>query len=118
MTSILKEIINEAKILTISKKRYFSDERMELIILASELMQWDEVFTKILGPASKPAGVGPTEEDMKITSMYGGVATLQTLYRKDFEDYIVFAMLWPWSDHQNMTLHMCCVQKAEEQSDK
>ena len=107
----LEEIMGKCGILDIDEKRCISDDYNEIVFYSKEMDDWNRIFVDILGPAIKPAGVKPTEEDLSLTQNYGGIYKNQTLFKKDFEKATVIAMFWPWQDKVHTTLKMVLVQR-------
>lgn len=102
----LKEIIERCSGLNIEDKRKLTDEYGEFVFSSKDIEQWSEILTDILGPAVKPEGGKPAKEDKKITDDYGGVRRDQTLFRKEFDGFVIIAMFWPWSDEESITLKL------------
>lgn len=88
-----------------------TDEYVELVFYNKKLREWDKIFSNILGPAKKPAGVKPSQDDLHLTKDYGGIWVNQTLFTKEFDDFTVIAMYWPWQDHVYTTLKMAHLRK-------
>ena len=107
----LKKIIEKCSILSVHDKRIISDEYNELVFYNKEIDKWNKIFADVLGPAIKPAGVEPTEDDLQLTKDYGGIYNNQTLFRKEFDDVTVIVMLWPWEDDIHTTLKMVLFKK-------
>ncbi|MFH1622465.1 MAG: hypothetical protein ABIA97_05015 [Candidatus Omnitrophota bacterium] len=108
---MLKEIIDKGQKLGIKEKRRFSDEYCELIVFAKELNDWIDIFTEILGPASKPAGEKPTLDHLALTKDYGGIYENQILFKKEINNKIILAMVWPWQDKTHVTLKIAETSK-------
>ncbi len=102
----LKEIFEQCSILNVMDERCISDDYVWLVFSNEEAQKWNELFADILGPAIKPAGVTPSQEDLVLTKDYGGIRKDQTLFKKEFDDYTVIAMFWPWQDKVRTTLKM------------
>lgn len=93
--------------LGIHDKRAFTFERIELVIYASEISDWLQIFEHDYKGVSKPAGEKPTDEDLKLTHAYGGINEYQILFACPLDDELTaIAMLWPWNDSEHVTLHM------------
>ena len=107
----IKKIIERCNNLDVSEQRSMSDEYCELVFFNKEIEEWNNVFTEILGPAKKPAGAEPTQEDDVLTEEYGGIFTNQTLFKKDFDDFTIVAMFWPWQDGTHTTLKVAFIKR-------
>ncbi|MBL7196503.1 MAG: hypothetical protein ISS47_00235 [Candidatus Omnitrophica bacterium] len=107
----LKEIIDKCSELEVSEKRCISNEYDELVFYNKQTDEWNKIFTDILGPAIKPAGVKPTVDDLDLTKDYGGIYENQTIFKKDFDDVSVIAMFWPWQDNIHTTLKVVLLKK-------
>ena len=82
----LKEIIERCNRLGVHDTRFITEEYIELVFYNHEIDEWSRVFADILGPAVKPPGIEPSEDDLSLTKDYGGVWGNQTLFKKDFGD--------------------------------
>ncbi|NQU94686.1 MAG: hypothetical protein HQ549_00425 [Candidatus Omnitrophica bacterium] len=109
--NMLKEIIEKSKTLDIFEKRTVNDEYCEYVVATDEINKWEKMLTGILGPATKPAKVKPTKEDVRITQECGGVFDNQTLFKKEFEDGTIIAMFWPWQDDTHTTVKIAFIKK-------
>jgi hypothetical protein len=106
-----KEIIERCGMLGIYEQRRIEDDYIEIVFYNREADEWNKVFIDIFGPPIKPAGVKSTEEYLRLTEAYGGIYTNQTMYKKDFGEYIVIVMLWPWQDDIHTTLKIALLKK-------
>jgi hypothetical protein len=102
----LREIIEKCSTLSVHEERCLNDEYGELVFYNREIDEWKKILADIFGPAIKPAGVKPTQDDLHLTKEYGGVWVDQTLFKKEFDDYTVIAMFWPWGNNIHTTLKM------------
>lgn len=107
----LKEIVEKCSKLGVDEQRCVSDEYAELVFFNKEIEQWHKILIDALGPAIKPPGAQPTEEDLRLTKDYGGIHDNQTLFKKEFDDSIAIAMLWPWQDETHTTLKIALLKK-------
>ncbi|MBN3039030.1 MAG: hypothetical protein JW869_06415 [Candidatus Omnitrophica bacterium] len=107
----VKNIIEKCNSLDISEQRSVSEDYCELVFFNKELEEWNNILTEILGPAKKPPGMDPTQEDDALTEEYGGIFTNQTLFKKDFDDCTIIAMIWPWQDGTHTTLKLAYLKK-------
>lgn len=106
-----KEIIEKCAKLDVDEKRELSDDYAELVFFNKQLDEWTEALTSVLGPAAKPCGVKPTQDDLRLTEDCGGIYENQTLFKKEFADLTVIAMLWPWQDKIHTTLKVALLKK-------
>ncbi|HPA15409.1 MAG TPA: hypothetical protein PKV75_09100 [Desulfobacterales bacterium] len=102
----LKEIIDKCGGLSIREKRCAMEDYVEIVFYNKEIEEWKKIFSGILGPAKKPAGVKPAVDDLNLTRDSGGIRLEQILYGKVFQDVIVIAMFCPWKDDLHTTLKM------------
>jgi len=105
----LREIIEACGKLNIAEKRNTTDDYFEVVFEAEELESWHKTLSDNLGPAVKPEGQKPSREDQLLTEEYGGIFKNQTLFRQDFEEGAIIAMLWPWQDGINITLKVILI---------
>jgi hypothetical protein len=103
---ILKDIVNRCHGLTIQEVRSDKDEYYEVVILNREIEDWEKLLASILGPARKPKGVKPSDDDLSLTSASGGIRVNQTLFERSFGNYSIIAKFWPWDDNEYTTLKM------------
>lgn len=108
---ILKEVVEKCSKLGVDEKRCVSDEYVELVFFNKEIAEWSKIFIDVLGPAIKPPGAQPTEEDLRLTKDYGGIHDNQALFKKEFGDSIAIAMFWPWQDQIHTTLKIALLKK-------
>ena len=93
--------------LGVQDKRAFTYERIELVIYASEIVEWLQIFEQDYDGVRKPAGEKPTDDDLRLTHAYGGVNEIQVLFACPLDDELTaIAMFWPWNDSEHVTLHM------------
>jgi len=86
---------------------------VELVFYAGDTAEWMTLLTGILGKAVKPMWQKPTNRDRKCTKKFGGIRPNQTLFMKDFSDYTVLAMIWPWKDKTLSSLKIPLIQTAQ-----
>ena len=99
-----KQIIEKCEGLSVYEKRSLEDGYSELVFYSKEANEWNRVVVDILGPAVKPAGVKPSQDHQNVTKEYGGIHANQTLFKKEYGDFSVIAMFWPWQDGIYVTL--------------
>ncbi len=107
----LREITDCFSTLTIIEKRCLSDEFVELVIQHDDLDEWHRILSAFLGEPTKPKGVEPSNNDLKITSTTGGIRLDQTLFEQEFKNGTIIAKFWPWQNKVHITLRMALLIK-------
>ena len=69
---------------SIHEERIVDDDYLEVVLFNKEIDKWFKILSCILGPPVKPAGVEPSEENLRVTEMSGGIWVNQTLFEKEF----------------------------------
>ena len=100
----LNEIIKRYDMLSSQEKRRSTEDYDERVFYNKDIDEWNKVFTDIFGPPTKPTGTIPTEDDLDLARDYGGIWINQTLFKKESDNVVVVAMLWPWQDKVHTTL--------------
>jgi hypothetical protein len=99
------ELKDELKKLTFDALRKDEDVYFEAVILKPELEKMAAALEKFFGP---PAWNSPKEkltaEMSEAIGEFGGLIAGQTLYFWSDGTAKIFAMLWPWQDHEHITL--------------
>jgi hypothetical protein len=108
---VLKGIIDRFGTLNIHEKRVFTESSCELVFLNKQKNEWESIFSDILGSPVKPQSDVPSEEDISITSGFGGICKGQTLFRREYRGATIIAMFWPWDDPRYTTLKVAIVEK-------
>ena len=111
----LREIIERCKRLGVDEERCKSDKYNELVFYKKDIDEWYKMFADVLGPAVKPVGKKPNREHLLLTKDYGGMWVGQTLFRKEFKDVTVIAMIWPWEDGVHATLKMALLETEKSE---
>ncbi|MBN1595130.1 hypothetical protein JW933_04305 [candidate division FCPU426 bacterium] len=109
----LTEILALCRSLKIVEEREVASDHINLVLLTEDLRQWSECLALSLGPALKAAGAKPSSEAKKIAQNFGGIRNEQTLFIKNFDDFSVVAMFWPWQDNKHTTLKIFKTVKIE-----
>ena len=91
----LHEIIEKYNVLGVLEKRASTEEKDERVIYNREIDKWNKPLFDIFGPPLKPQGSRPSNDDLTLTEEHGGIWIDQTLFRKEFDNAVVIAMLWP-----------------------
>jgi hypothetical protein len=107
----LKKIIDKCSGLRIIEKRRASDIYNELVFPTAETDAWDNALSPTLGPAVKPKGRKAAKEDAALAKPFGGIHPNQTMYKKDFGEFTIIAMFWPWQDRKHTTLKLALIKK-------
>ena len=111
MSITLKEILEKCRKLRIDQERSITDEYAEVTFYSSDTDEWIKMFVDIVGPAIKPKGEKPTQEDLELTKEYGGICDNQTLFKKEYDDVNVIVMFWPWQNGATTTLKIMFLKK-------
>ena len=107
----INEIVEKFGTLKIDEKRNVTDQIGEFVIFSEDVDQWYNLLSEMFGPAVKAEGEKPSQEDLALTKKYGSIYSSQTLFKKDFDDYAVIAMLWPWGDREHTTLKIAILSQ-------
>ena len=107
----LKEIVAKCSGLDVHEQRDAEEEYSELVFFSKDTEAWVKVLAEDLGAPVKPVGTEPTEEHSKLTDEFGGIFANQILFKKEFDNSIVLAMLWPWQDKTHTTLKLALLKK-------
>jgi hypothetical protein len=102
----LREITDCCVHLEVYEKRCDREDLFELVFFKKDLVEWSRILTAFLGDPVKPSGKKPTKKDLEITENTGSIRVEQTLYEKAFENGVIIAKFWPWSDSIYITLRM------------
>ena len=105
-----KQVLEKANI-NFVEKRTLSDEYCEVVIVKRDLALLNQVLTGLIEAAVKPEGMQPTHEQSTLTKGFGGINSNQVLYKKEFANTVVIAMLWPWSDGMHITVKIISQKK-------
>jgi hypothetical protein len=81
-----------------------SDYYMEAVIKKDKLTELHSKLFEYLGSIAWPSDKPIPSHIQKIADNYGGVRDGQTLYYSQEEKEVVFALLWPWSDGEHITI--------------
>lgn len=98
--------------LEITDRRYLMADYLELVFLRDDFEKWDKLLSALLGPVASPFDADPSRDHLELTRPFGGVRKGQALYQKDFGDYVIIAMLWPWQNETHITLKMPLIKKG------
>lgn len=107
----LQEIIDRLGISHVHEVRHITDEYGELVVDNKDIEEWNRRFSDILGSPIKPAGVRPSKDDLNLTKNYGGIWASQTLFKKEYDDFTLIAMYWPWQDGAHVTVKMAHLRR-------
>jgi len=107
----LKKIVDQYSGLRVIENRQTTDIYNELVFPTSETDNWDNALSVMLGAAVKPKGQKATKEDSALASEFGGIYPNQTMYKKDFGEFMIIAMFWPWQDGEHTTLKLALIKK-------
>ncbi len=107
----LKEIVAKCGNLDVHEERAAEEGYSELVFFSKDTVAWVKVLAENLGAPAKPAGTEPSEEHSKLTEDFGGIFANQILFKKEFDNGIILAMLWPWQDKAHTTLKLALLKK-------
>ena len=107
----LKEILAKCSGLDVHEERAAEEGYSELVFFSKDTEAWLKVLAQDLDAPVKPAGTEPTAEHSKLTDDFGGIFANQVLFKKDFDNSTVLAMLWPWQDKTHTTLKLALLKK-------
>lgn len=102
----INDIIAKFGDLKIIEDRGVDADEAEFVVFNEELHHWRSLFEECLGEPVKKQGKKPTKEDLLLTKNYGGIYDRQILYKKDFDNYAIMAMFWPWGDNTQTTIKL------------
>ena len=110
------ELIEAIKKVPVVQLQENKQDFLGAVIKRKELKNIELLLTTFLGTPIKPRGTTTSEDIQHMSASYGGIRENQTLfYCKEQENTVsILAMLWPWSDGENITLKV--IQEFEEQS--
>ena len=109
----VKDIAENFKTLNICEQRAMADDYGEIIFFTADKNRWREALDGVFGPPVKPTGIKPSREDRLITMAHGEVRPHQALFKKEFGEYTVIGMLWPWKDGSHTTLKLFRLKTEE-----
>jgi hypothetical protein len=92
------QILEKCESLEIKRKKKIQPDYVELVFYTRDTAAWMKLLSGIFGKAVKPTWQKPNDHDCRLTKQFGGIRIEQTLFMKDFQEYIVLAMVWPWKD--------------------
>lgn len=108
---LLKKMSERFSALPVFEKREDGDEYFEVVFFRQDEGKWLKVLDEILGSPAKTAGEKAQRGDIKLLDPYGGIRKEQTLFKRQIDDVIFLAMLWPWQDDEHVTLKMFFVRR-------
>jgi hypothetical protein len=91
---------------------------VELVFYTRDTDEWMALLSDIFADAVKPQWQKPSGRDRKWTKKFGGIRPNQTLFMREFKDYAVLAMVWPWNDNILSTLKIPLVQTVQKKEEK
>lgn len=109
----LKEISKRFDGLRVKKIRNISDDYQERVIYNKDIDEWHAMLTELLGAPAKPAGAVPSAKDLALCAPYGSIYENQVLFSKEFEEGVIVAMFWPWSDDKYTTFKIGIVANKD-----
>jgi len=101
---LFSDLKAKAKALGFETLRTESDTYFEVVLLKAKLSDYNCALQGILGKISWPSDRPLTANIKAAIAQHGSVTPGQTLYSMQEGKHILFAMLWPWSDQEHITL--------------
>jgi len=102
-----KQLTEEIKNIGFDAIRIESDAYFEAVILQERLDMLHMKLKKLFGDMVNPSDKKFTSDVAEAEENFGGIRMGQTLYfLKDRDNRVYFAMLWPWSDENHVTVKM------------
>lgn len=99
-----QEIVNKVKELNFSEMRADEAGRFEAVIVKQAMGELKRRLEEYFGQPIFPSGQKLTAEIQRSIDSNGGIMPGQTLYYRSQGKEVLFAMLWPWSDGQHITI--------------
>jgi hypothetical protein len=98
------ELKKELKNIVFITVREDSDDYFEVVISKGEVAHLSLILGKFFGARVWPSEHKLSEEIENFIAEFGGIMPNQTLYFRKEDNETVFAMLWPWSDGNCITV--------------
>jgi hypothetical protein len=98
------ELKTEIKPISFVVVRADTQDYLEVVILKNNLDGLCAILDRLFGSPIWPPENKIPALAVEAIKKYGGVMSGQTLYFWNQDDFCVFAMLWPWSDGEHITL--------------
>lgn len=98
------ELLTEVKKSSFSEKRQDTEDYFEAVVETENIPGVCSALELYFGPAFKPPGKVPTQNDTAVAAHLGGIQKNQILYYIERENQSSCAMVWPWSDGTRSTL--------------
>ena len=76
----------------------------EIVIKKEKLGEFCCALERFFGPPVWPPENKLPAQIEDVIRKFGGIMTGQTLYFYNQDNEVIFAMLWPWSDDERITL--------------
>ncbi len=106
---MLERMDQKFKSLDICKSRKSSPTYREIVFFNKDIKKWNRVLAGTLGDPVNSKWNRPEKQVEKMTRKYGGIRKGQTLYVKEYDNFSIMAMIWPWKDKQHSTLKLSLV---------
>lgn len=97
-------LVQEVKGFPFQQVRYDYINYLELVIDLKYAKDLCLLLERHLGPPLKPMGREPSREAKQVTDPLGGIEKNQVLYCSRYERAAQCALLWPWADHDYVTV--------------
>lgn len=106
---MLSSLDKKFQSLTICKQRKSNDTYREIVFFNKDIKKWDRLLSGNLGTPVKSKWAAPDKSLNKIARKFGGIRKGQTVYMKEYDNFSILAMLWPWKDKQHTTLKLSMI---------
>lgn len=106
---MLSQLDKKFTSLNIFKKRKSTDNYRELVFFNKDTKKWNRILSGKLGNPVKTKWNGYDKSLERLTRKFGGIRKGQTVYVKEYDDFSVVAMIWPWKDKQHSTLKLSLI---------
>lgn len=106
---MLSQLDNKIMSLNIFKKRKTSPTYREVVFFNKDAKKWNRILSGKLGAPVKSKWNGHDKSLERLTRKFGGIRKGQTVYVKEYDDFSVVAMIWPWKDKQHSTLKLSLI---------
>ncbi len=97
-------LVEDVKGVPFQQVRYDFTNYVEFVIDLKYTRDLCLILERHLGPPLKPAGKEPSREARQYTDPLGGIEKNQVLYCSRQERAAQCVLLWPWADHDYVTV--------------
>ena len=111
---MIKDIFQRFQNLSIYETRSVTDSFVEIVLYNKDIQEWNKLLHEFMGEPFKEAAGKPSRQMKELTKEYGGIGKGQTLFKKDLEEVIILAMLWPWENGIHTTLKIFTLKEKPD----